>query len=146
MKGHIFAKCRIFSTAVFASALLGGGLSSCTTFDDSELKNSIDNLEERVEALEDFCDQVQSDIVSLQEIIEKLQSSVTVDNIVEDDNGYTINFSDGTEVPSGATAGWPSDSVEQWGINTPGNDGQNGLWWKDLGTEGSQDYPELWWE
>lgn len=83
MKGHIFAKCRIFSTAVFASALLGGGLSSCTTFDDSELKNSIDNLEDRVEALEDFRDQVQSDIVSLQEIIEKLQSSVTVDNIVE---------------------------------------------------------------
>lgn len=57
-----------------------------------------------------------------------------------------LYFSDGTEVPSGATAGWPSDSVEQWGINTPGNDGQNGLWWKDLGTEGSQDYPELWWE
>ena len=57
-----------------------------------------------------------------------------------------LYFSDGTEVPSGATAGWPSDSVEQWGINTPGNDGQNGLWWKDLGTEGSQDYPELWWK
>ena len=134
MKGHIFAKCRIFSTAVFASALLGGGLSSCTTFDDSELKNSIDNLEERVEALEDFCDQVQSDIVSLQEIIEKLQSSVTVDNIVEGDNGYTINFSDGTSVTitngeDGMTP--PSTTVKE----------EDGVWyWAYENPDGSTDF------
>lgn len=134
MKGHIFAKCRIFSTAVFASALLGGGLSSCTTFDDSELKNSIDNLENRVEALEDFCDQVQSDIVSLQEIIEKLQSSVTVDNIVEGDNGYTINFSDGTSVTiingeDGMTL--PSITVKE----------EDGVWyWAYENPDGSTDF------
>jgi len=134
MKGHIFAKCRIFSTAVFASALLGGGLSSCTTFDDSELKNSIDNLEDRVEALEDFRDQVQSDIVSLQEIIEKLQSSVTVDNIVEGDNGYTINFSDGTSVTitngeDGMTP--PSITVKE----------EDGVWyWAYENPDGSTDF------
>lgn len=27
-----------------------------------------------------------------------------------------------------------------------GNNGTERLWWKDLGTEGSQDYPVLWWE
>ena len=41
---------------------------------------------------------MQGDIASLQEIIAKLQSSVTVNNVVETGNGYTINFSDGTSV------------------------------------------------
>ena len=61
-------------------------------------------------------------------------------------NGECLYFSDGTAAPEGAETGWPSSTAENWGINTPGNDGQNGLWWKDLGTEGSQDYPALWWE
>ena len=71
-------------------------VNSC--FDDSALKNSIDDLKDRVEALENFQKQVQGDIASLQEIIAKLQSSVTVNNVVETENGYTINFSDGTSV------------------------------------------------
>ena len=61
-------------------------------------------------------------------------------------NGECLYFSDSTAAPEGAETGWPSSTAENWGINTPGNDGQNGLWWKDLGTEGSQDYPALWWE
>lgn len=71
-------------------------VNSC--FDDSALKESIDDLNNRVGALEDFRNQVQGDIASLQEIIAKLQSSVTVNNVVETENGYTINFSDGTSV------------------------------------------------
>ena len=73
------------------------GAISCT-FDDTELQNSIDDLTARIEALENFQEQVQGDIASLQEIIAKLQSSVTVNNVVETENGYTINFSDGTSV------------------------------------------------
>ena len=72
--------------------------SSCQ-FDDTELQNSIDDLTSRVEALEDFQEQVQGDIASLQEIISKLDSSVTVNNVVDNDDGsWTINFSDGTSV------------------------------------------------
>ena len=67
-----------------ASLALAGGLSSCT-FDDTDLQNSIDDLTSRVEALEDFQEQVQGDIASLQDIVEKLGSSVTVNNVV--DNG-----------------------------------------------------------
>ena len=72
-------------------------INACT-FDDSALRESIDDLTGRVEALEDFRDQVQSDIASLQEIIEKLESSVTIDNVAETGEGYTINFSDGTSI------------------------------------------------
>ena len=72
--------------------------SSCQ-FDDTELQNSIDDLTSRVEALEDFQKQVQGDIASLQEIISKLDSSVTVNNVVDNGDGsWIINFSDGTSV------------------------------------------------
>ena len=81
-----------------ASLALVGGLSSCT-FDDTDLQNSIDDLTSRVEALEDFQEQVQGDIASLQDILEKLGSSVTVNNVVDNGDGsWTINFSDGTSV------------------------------------------------
>ena len=85
-------------TGFFTSLALLGGLSSCT-FDDTSLKDSIDDLTSRVEALEDFQEQVQGDIASLQDIISKLNSSVTVNNVVDNGDGsWTINFSDGTSV------------------------------------------------
>ena len=92
LKSHIKA---FFAMA--ASMLMLAFTNSCT-FDDTELQNSIDDLTARIEALENFQEQVQGDIASLQEIIAKLQSSVTVNNVVETENGYTINFSDGTSV------------------------------------------------
>ena len=103
-----------------ASLALVGGLSSCT-FDDTDLQNSIDDLTSRVEALEDFQEQVQGDIASLQDILEKLGSSVTVNNVVDNGDGsWTINFSDGTSVTirngqdgeDGLTP--PSDGTYYW--------------------------------
>ena len=67
-------------------------------FDDTHLKDSLEDLNERVDALEDFCDQIQSEIETLQDIIQKLQEKVTVNNVVDNADGYTINFSDGTSV------------------------------------------------
>ena len=92
---NVLCICRKF-LCVAASLAMAVSVNSC--FDDSALKNSIDDLKDRVEALENFQKQVQGDIASLQEIIAKLQSSVTVNNVVETENGYTINFSDGTSV------------------------------------------------
>ena len=87
-----------YLSSSLASLALIGGLSSCA-FDDTELQNSIDDLTSRVEALEDFQEQVQGDITSLQDIVEKLGSSVTVNNVVDNGDGsWTINFSDGTSV------------------------------------------------
>lgn len=63
-----------------------------------------------------------------------------------DNKGEVYYFDDGTEAPEGANVSWPDESVKNWGISPEGNDGLNSLWWKDLGTEGSQDYPQLWWE
>ena len=76
---HFFS--RSVSMAASFLLILSGAI-SCT-FDDTELQNSIDDLTARIEALENFQEQVQGDIASLQEIIAKLQSSVTVNNVVE---------------------------------------------------------------
>ena len=85
-------------TSALVSVALIGGMASCT-FDDTDLQNSIDDLTSRVEALENFQEQVQGDIASLQDIISKLNSSVTVNNVVDNGDGsWTINFSDGTSV------------------------------------------------
>ena len=85
-------------TSALVSVALIGGMASCT-FDDTDLQNSIDDLTSRVEALENFQEQVQGDIASLQNIISKLNSSVTVNNVVDNGDGsWTINFSDGTSV------------------------------------------------
>ena len=89
---------RSVSVAASFLLILWGAASSCT-FDDTDLQNSIDDLTSRVEALEDFQEQVQGEISSLQEVITKLQSSVTVDNVVDNGDGsWTINFSDGTSI------------------------------------------------
>ena len=93
---NIFIMRRFYS--FLCLPLLVMAASSCQ-FDDTDLRNSIDDLTSRVEALEDFQEQVQGEISSLQEVITKLQSSVTVDNVVDNGDGiWTINFSDGTSI------------------------------------------------
>ena len=82
-------------TAV-AALLIIVSVSSCT-YDDTSLKDSITSLTERVGKLEAFQDKAQSDIETLRGLIEKLQSQVTVDSVVDNGDGsYTIHFSDGT--------------------------------------------------
>ena len=44
-------------TSALVSVALIGGMASCT-FDDTDLQNSIDDLTSRVEALENFQEQV----------------------------------------------------------------------------------------
>lgn len=89
----LFQKRGILGAAAGLAMLLS--VSAC--FDDSALKDSIDDLNGRVEALEDFRDQVQSEIDALQDIVAKLQSQVTVNSVEQNSDGsYTIRFSDGT--------------------------------------------------
>ena len=85
----------ITAVATIATAV---AVNSCV-YDDTDLKNSINDLDDRIEALEDFQDKIQNEIEMLQDIVESLQNNVTVDDVVYNEDGsYTINFSDGTSV------------------------------------------------
>ena len=85
---------KLFFTLFSAIALL---VVSCT-FDDSSLSGRIDNLESRVAALEQLCNQMNTNITSLQTIVGALQNNDYVTNIapITEGNktiGYTISFS-----------------------------------------------------
>lgn len=71
------------------------GLSSCgDDYDDSELRGDIKNLEGRITALEEWQKSVNTDIRSLQSLVEALEDKdyVTAVTPLEDGTGYVISF------------------------------------------------------
>ena len=71
------------------------GLSSCgDDYDDSELRGDIENLESRITALEEWQKSVNTDIRSLQSLVEALEDKdyVTAVTPLEDGTGYVISF------------------------------------------------------
>ena len=67
-------------------------------YDDSILNGRIDNLENRVETLEEFCKQMNTNISSLQILITALQQNDYITNVSEVHQGdkvigYTVSFS-----------------------------------------------------
>ena len=69
-------------------------LYGCNKFDDSNLWNSINSLNNRVERLETICDKMNTNISSLQSIVQALQTNDAVKSVtfLPDGDGYTINF------------------------------------------------------
>lgn len=71
------------------------GLSSCgDDYDDSELRGDIENLESRITAIEEWQKSVNTDIRSLQNLVEALEDKdyVTAVTPLEDGTGYVISF------------------------------------------------------
>lgn len=71
------------------------GLSSCgDDYDDSELRGDIKNLDSRITALEEWQKSVNTDIRSLQSLVEALEDKdyVTAVTPLEDGTGYVISF------------------------------------------------------
>ena len=79
---------------IISAALVG--LSACS-YDDTGLVNRVENLENRVTALEKLCKEMNSNITALQTIVEALQNNDYVTGVtpVEENGvvvGYTITF------------------------------------------------------
>lgn len=71
------------------------GLSSCgDDYDDSELRGDIENLDSRITALEEWQKSVNTDIRSLQSLVEALEDKDYVTSVtpLEDGTGYVISF------------------------------------------------------
>lgn len=78
-------------------AVIAGGLTSCK-YDDSELWNEVRDHESRITQLEELCNQMNTNISSLQTIVSALQNNDYVTSIApitsgDETIGYTINFS-----------------------------------------------------
>ena len=85
---------RIFGVIALVCAV---AMSSCSSkFDDGDLWNNINGLEDRVSKLEEQCKAMNTNIASLQTIVKALQNQKTVTKVEQTADGCTIHFSDGT--------------------------------------------------
>ncbi|HIZ86786.1 MAG TPA: DUF4988 domain-containing protein, partial [Candidatus Coprenecus pullistercoris] len=109
---------------IAATLVLVASLGSCSKYDDTDLKDSIAALDERLAALEAIRDGIQSDINDLQALVEKLEGGVTVDAVTATADGYTISFSDGTSIT--ITDGKDGEKGDQGPDGEKGPDGAPG--------------------
>ena len=65
-------------------------------YDDSAVRNDLNDLENRVAKLEELCKQMNTNISSLQKIVEALQDNLSISKVEQISDGYIIHFSDGS--------------------------------------------------
>ncbi len=109
--------------AVMVTAIV---LSSCE-YDDGKIWDSVHGLEDRVAKLEELCKQMNTNISSLQKIVDALQDNLSISEVEQIANGYIIHFSDGSTatIKNGMNSGeapvigvnQDTDGVYYWTLN-----------------------------
>lgn len=111
-----------------AALMTAAAFNSCNQYDDTELRNSLSDLEERIADLEEAVRAEQDNINALNELINRIESGLTVDGIEETADGYDIILSNGERIP--VTTEAPQVRINEetgnWEIN-------NGDGWEDTG-------------
>ena len=82
---------------LLAIALFGVAMWSCS-YDDDDLWKAVDDLDSRMEAMEQAMKSANTDIDALQKLVDALQKNVTVTSVIKNNDGYTITFSTGSQV------------------------------------------------
>lgn len=115
--------------------LAGVGLLSvgCGDYDDTDLINRIDEMDNRLTSLEETVATMNQDIKGVQTLVEALDGNVYVARIEPADNGYTIYFTNGEQITiSGGTVSSggstssvtvlldPEDGVYYWATTVNG--------------------------
>lgn len=77
--------------------LIAIGITACE-YDDSELKADVNDLNDRITALEGQVNQMNEDIASLQDIINALNLQLGITQVEQTSEGYTLHFTDGTTI------------------------------------------------
>lgn len=102
--------------------ILATVISACSdSYDDSKLKESVDDLENRVKTLETLCKEMNSSISSLQTLVNALQENDCIKNVspvLQDGKtiGYTIQFLKANPI-----------TIYHGTNGVDGNDGENGI-------------------
>ena len=88
---------------LFATFVCAALFTACEGYDDSELVNRLDNFENRLKKLEELCSQMNTNISSLQTIVNAIQKNDQITAIapINKDGkeiGYTIVFTSGKSI------------------------------------------------
>ena len=88
---------KILLTLLSAAALL---VCACDKYDDTPLRNELSSLEQRVKNLEDLCSKLNTNIASIQTLMQNIDSKIAIERVVTlpDNEGYLITFSDGASI------------------------------------------------
>lgn len=81
----------------FVFFILAASVVGCK-YDDEELWNRVNSLEERIESLESQLTNMNKDISSISTVVNALQNNLSVTSIEETENGYTLTFSDDQKI------------------------------------------------
>lgn len=128
---------------VFCGLLLFG----CSDkYDDSALRNDMNDLENRVTKLEELCTQMNTNISSLQKIVDALQDNLSISKVEQISDGYIIHFSDGSTatIKNGINSGdapvigvrQDADGMYYWTLNGDWLTDEKGNKVKAQGTDG----------
>ena len=95
-------------------------LSGCSKYDDGPLSNRVDDLEKRVTTLEELCKQINTNVSSIQTLVNAMKDNDVITSITplkEGDEviGYTISFSKSPSITiyHGNNGSTPQISVKQ---------------------------------
>ncbi|MBR4826722.1 MAG: DUF4988 domain-containing protein [Bacteroidales bacterium] len=103
---------RIPFLAVLAAGLV---VSACQKYDDTELWNKVNELDQRLTTVENTLSGFNSDINSIKRLVDALNKNVSITSILKLDNGFKITFSDGS-----------SYTITSGAQGEPGEPGQDG--------------------
>lgn len=82
---------KLLSLLMYGLLLFG-----CSKNDNSALRNDLNELENRVTKLEELCKQMNTNISSLQKIVDALRDNLSISKVEQILDGYIIHFSDGS--------------------------------------------------
>ena len=91
---------RFFNLIAITLAIV---VSSCNSFDDTEIWNKLNNHENRIVALEELCKQMNTNISALQSVVNVLQKNDYITNVAPvrkdgEEVGFTITFAYGDTI------------------------------------------------
>ena len=117
---------RLFYIVVSLCLLVGG----CQKYDDTELRNDINDLKERVETLETLCQNINNDIAALKALVKAVETRDYITNVTPITGadgvitGYTISFANSD--PITIRHGMDGDNGQDGEDGQDGSDGRDG--------------------
>ena len=85
---------------ILTSMLVVTVLMGCIRYDDTAIWDSIEDIEDRLAQLEELCDKMNTNLFSLQAIVEAMEERdyiISVESL-PDEEGYVISFESGKEI------------------------------------------------